>query len=78
MQIKHKCGKILLTGTTIGEVEGDGVIVRDICFSEEAASRLVSDDMKAAIAEARRFNADAKRREIDELESKLRKLKASL
>ena len=77
MNIKHVKGDVAITGlqwkTAVSDTETGTMFI-----SEDEASRLLSDDMKNAIAEAKRYNADAKRKKIEELETELRKLKESL
>lgn len=69
VQIKHVSGSVEIRG-----LQGMGILT----VFEEEATRLCSDDMKAAIADAKRHNADVKKRKIEELETELRKLKESL
>ena len=83
IQIKAVEGKIRIIKSNVsigGSIHDTASLTDNFVWdlSEEEAFRLLSDDMKFSIAEAKRFNVEAKRRKIDELESEARKLRESL
>ncbi len=75
MQIKHVDGNVILRGLL---VSSNG----DVLLTEEDAKQLVSKDnqcaLQEAILDAKIHNRDKKKREIEELEDKVKKLKESL